>query len=75
VPGLNVAQINGTTWAIGARGFQSEYAAKLLVMMSSLNTDETGCKCPATWIAPALPIWKFRQKCWKSPAQSLKTAS
>jgi iron complex outermembrane receptor protein len=33
VPGLNVAQINGSDWAIGARGFQSQYANKLLVLM------------------------------------------
>jgi len=37
VPGLNVAQINGPTWAIGARGFQSEYAAKLLVMEDGVS--------------------------------------
>jgi iron complex outermembrane receptor protein len=33
VPGLDVAQINGGDWAIGARGFQSQYATKLLVLM------------------------------------------
>ena len=37
VPGLNVAQINGSTWAIGARGFQSQYANKLLVMMDGVS--------------------------------------
>ena len=37
VPGLNVAQINGPTCAIGARGFQSEYAAKLLVMEDGVS--------------------------------------
>ena len=33
VPGLNVAQITADTWAIGARGFQWQYANKLLVMI------------------------------------------
>jgi iron complex outermembrane receptor protein len=33
VPGLNIAQINSNTWAIGARGFQWQYANKLLVMI------------------------------------------
>ena len=33
VPGLNVAQINNSAWAIGARGFMWQYANKLLVMI------------------------------------------
>ena len=33
VPGLDVAQINGSDWAIGARGFQSQFATKMLVLM------------------------------------------
>jgi iron complex outermembrane recepter protein len=33
VPGLNVAQINSNTWAISARGFNSEFADKLLVLV------------------------------------------
>jgi iron complex outermembrane receptor protein len=33
VPGLNVSQINGSTWGVGARGFQSQFATKLLVMV------------------------------------------
>lgn len=33
VPGLNVAQITADTWAIGARGFQWQFANKLLVMI------------------------------------------
>ena len=37
VPGLNVAQIHGNTWAIGARGFQSEFASKLLVMEDGVS--------------------------------------
>lgn len=33
VPGLNVAQISANSWAIGARGFQWQFANKLLVMI------------------------------------------
>ncbi len=33
VPGLQVAQINSHAWAITARGFNNEYANKLLVQM------------------------------------------
>lgn len=33
VPGMDVAQINGSTWAIGSRGFNQQYANKLLVMV------------------------------------------
>lgn len=31
VPGLDVAQINGSTWAIGSRGFNQQFANKLQV--------------------------------------------
>ena len=33
VPGLDVAQINASTWAIGARGFNQQFSNKLLVMI------------------------------------------
>jgi iron complex outermembrane recepter protein len=33
VPGLDVAQINGSTWAISARGFNEQFSNKLLVMI------------------------------------------
>jgi iron complex outermembrane receptor protein len=33
VPGLQVAQIDASSWAISARGFNSVYAAKLLVLV------------------------------------------
>jgi iron complex outermembrane recepter protein len=33
VPGLQVAQINASYWAVTARGFNSEYASKLLVLI------------------------------------------
>jgi iron complex outermembrane receptor protein len=33
VPGLDVAQMNGSTWAITARGFNGQFANKLMVMI------------------------------------------
>jgi iron complex outermembrane recepter protein len=33
VPGLDVAEINGSTWAISARGFNAQFSNKLLVMV------------------------------------------
>ncbi len=33
VPGVQVAQINSSTWAITARGFDSQYSNKLLVLV------------------------------------------
>jgi iron complex outermembrane recepter protein len=33
VPGVDVAQINGSTWAISARGFNEQFSNKLLVMI------------------------------------------
>jgi iron complex outermembrane recepter protein len=33
VPGLDVAEINGSTWAISSRGFNDQIANKLLVLM------------------------------------------
>jgi iron complex outermembrane receptor protein len=33
VPGMDVAQINGSTWAISARGFNQQFSNKLLVMI------------------------------------------
>lgn len=33
VPGLNVARVNGSTWAISSRGFNGQFANKLLVLI------------------------------------------
>ena len=35
VPGLQVAQISASTWAVSARGFNGAYANKLLVLIDS----------------------------------------
>jgi iron complex outermembrane receptor protein len=44
VPGLQVASINASTWAISARGFNDQYANKLLVMIDgrSVYTPQFG---------------------------------
>ena len=33
VPGMDVAEINGSTWAVGSRGFNQQFANKLLVLV------------------------------------------
>ena len=33
VPGMDVAEINGSTWAVSARGFNGQFSNKLLVMI------------------------------------------
>src|ERR1700730_1462710 len=45
VPGLDVAQINANTWAISARGFNLEFANKLLVLVDgrAVYTPLFGC--------------------------------
>ncbi|RKZ74466.1 MAG: TonB-dependent receptor [Gammaproteobacteria bacterium] len=37
VPGVQVARINASTWAISARGFNGMFASKLLVMIDGRN--------------------------------------
>src|ERR1700687_4754444 len=37
VPGMEVAQINGNTWAISARGLNGQFSNELLVMMDGRN--------------------------------------
>jgi iron complex outermembrane recepter protein len=37
VPGLDVAQINGDTWAISSRGFNGQFSNKLLVLVDGRN--------------------------------------
>jgi iron complex outermembrane recepter protein len=45
VPGMEVAQVNSNTWAVTARGFNSAYANKMLVLIdgrSVYNPDFSG---------------------------------
>ena len=37
IPGVQVARIHGNAWAISARGFNHQYASKLLVLMDGLT--------------------------------------
>jgi iron complex outermembrane receptor protein len=55
VPGLDVAQINGSTWAIGARGFNAQLSNKLLVMVDGriVYTEAFG---GVYWDAVDLPL-------------------
>ncbi len=44
VPGLNVARISATEWAVSARGFNNQVANKLLVMVDGSTTrSPTSC--------------------------------
>jgi len=55
VPGLQVAQINASTWAISARGFNSIYANKLLVLIDGRTVySETYSGVP--WDQIDLPL-------------------
>jgi iron complex outermembrane receptor protein len=42
VPGLDVAQINADTWAIGSRGFNQQYDRSLLVLMDGRTLYNPG---------------------------------
>jgi iron complex outermembrane recepter protein len=55
VPGLDVAQINGSTWAIGARGFNAQLSNKLLVLVDGriVYTEAFG---GVYWDAVDLPL-------------------
>jgi iron complex outermembrane recepter protein len=37
VPGLDVAQVNGNSWAISARGFAEQYSTKMLILIDGRN--------------------------------------
>jgi len=55
VPGLDVARIDGTKWAISARGFNNRFATKLLVLVDgrSVYTPETS---GVYWEALEVPL-------------------
>jgi iron complex outermembrane receptor protein len=55
VPGLEVAQINPSTWAISARGFNGEYSNKLLVLIDGL-TVYTPLFSGVYWDAQDVPL-------------------
>jgi iron complex outermembrane receptor protein len=55
VPGLEVAQINPSTWAISARGFNSQYSNKLLVLIDG-RTVYTALFSGVYWDAQDVPL-------------------
>jgi iron complex outermembrane recepter protein len=55
VPGLDVAQINGSTWAISSRGFNGQYSNKLLVLVDG-RIVYTPTFAGVYWDAQDLPL-------------------
>jgi iron complex outermembrane receptor protein len=55
VPGLQVAQISASTWAVSARGFNSAYANKLLVLIDG-RTVYSEIYSGAHWDEVDLPL-------------------
>ena len=55
VPGLEVAQINPSTWAISARGFNGQYSNKLLVLIDG-RTVYTPTFSGVFWNAQDVPL-------------------
>ncbi|MGB8477157.1 MAG: TonB-dependent receptor [Candidatus Acidiferrum sp.] len=55
VPGLQVAQINGDTWAITARGFDGQYSNKLLVLVDG-RTVYSPIFSGVYWDAQTVPL-------------------
>jgi iron complex outermembrane receptor protein len=55
VPGLEVAQINPSTWAISARGFNGQYSNKLLVLIDG-RTVYTPIFSGVFWDAQDVPL-------------------
>ncbi len=55
VPGLEVAQINPSTWAISARGFNGQYSNKLLVSIDG-RTVYTPTFSGVFWDAQDVPL-------------------
>ncbi|MBF0191297.1 MAG: TonB-dependent receptor [Magnetococcales bacterium] len=55
VPGLNVARINASNWAITARGFNAQYSNKLLVLMDG-RTLYTPLFAGVNWNRQDVPL-------------------
>src|SRR5271168_5298868 len=55
VPGLEVAQINPSTWAISARGFNGQYSNKLLVLIDG-RTVYTPTYSGVYWDTQDVPL-------------------
>jgi iron complex outermembrane recepter protein len=55
VPGMQVAQINSSSWAISARGFDGQYSNKLLVLIDG-RTVYSPIFSGVFWDAQAVPL-------------------
>jgi iron complex outermembrane receptor protein len=55
VPGLDVAQINTSTWAIAVRGFNGQYSEKLLVLVDG-RTVYTSTFAGVYWDTQNIPL-------------------
>jgi iron complex outermembrane receptor protein len=55
VPGIDVAQINSNTWAISARGFNFQFASKLLVLIDG-RAVYTPLFGGVNWDTQAVPL-------------------
>jgi iron complex outermembrane receptor protein len=55
VPGLDVAQINASTWAISARGFNHQFSDKLLVLIDG-RAVYTQTRAGVNWDTQDVPL-------------------
>jgi iron complex outermembrane receptor protein len=55
VPGLDVAQINGNSWAISSRGFAEQYSTKMLILIDGRNVFDP-LFSGANWSEQDLPL-------------------
>lgn len=55
VPGLNVAQVHSTAWAVSARGFNQRFASKMLVLIDG-RAIYTDLFAGTIWLLHDLPI-------------------
>ena len=75
VPGLDVAQINSHEWAVSARGFDNEYANKLLVLVDGRSIYGTGFG-GVIWSAQFFPMENIdRIEVIRGPGASLYGAN
>jgi len=55
VPGMDVGEINGSTWAVSARGFNSQFSNKLMVMIDGRSVY-TPYFAGVYWDTATLPL-------------------
>jgi iron complex outermembrane recepter protein len=55
VPGLDVAQVNGNSWAISARGFAEQFSTKMLILIDGRNVFDP-LFSGTTWSEQDMPL-------------------